>query len=130
LPRFASGKILTRDNEYSSNAYVWHRLAKASGLSLETCAWAADGSLDTAKLCDAIEAQTKIVTVSWVQNQTGAETDLAMLSATCKKVGDWLVVDAIQGAGAKALTGIGLENVWQQIVEQKTRICEQMLSGP
>jgi len=103
LPGFKGGNFLTWDNEYSSNAYIWHRFCKERGLEHKTCDWEEDGSLDTAKLCAAINADTKVVSVSWVQSQTGAETDLKMLGEACRRVGAWLVVDAIQGIGAKKM---------------------------
>ncbi len=103
LPAFDSGSLLTWENEYSSNAYVWHKLCKERGLKRVACAWEEDGSLDTAKLCELIDENTKVVSVSWVQSQTGAETDLQMLGEACKRVGAWLIVDAIQGIGVKRM---------------------------
>lgn len=99
FPLRAGDDIVTWDQEYPSNAYPWHAAAKRAGARVVTVASEPDLDVDTAKLVDAMGPKTRVVAVSWVQFQTGAMTDLAMLSEACRRVGAWLVVDAAQGLG-------------------------------
>lgn len=55
---------------------------------------------DIASACD---ETTKVVTVSWVQYLSGYRIDLKKLGDFCRREGIMLVVDAIQGLGARPM---------------------------
>jgi len=99
LPLRPGDEIVTTDQEYPSNAYPWHVAAQRASALLRIVRSQPDLSLPTESVIAAIGPQTRVVAVSWVQFQTGAVLDLAALSRACRKVGAWLVVDAIQGLG-------------------------------
>ncbi|MCB0359272.1 MAG: aminotransferase class V-fold PLP-dependent enzyme [Bdellovibrionales bacterium] len=92
-------EIVRWDQEYPSNAIPWHRAAELAGATVTVVPSEAGYQLSTERLLHAISTRTRVVTVSWVQFQTGAITDLTALSNRTKEVGAWLVVDAIQGLG-------------------------------
>jgi selenocysteine lyase/cysteine desulfurase len=99
IPLKAGDEILRWDQEYPSNAYPWHAAADRAGASVRQIESEDDLQTDTGRLIDAITGKTRVVAVSWIQYQTGAHTELKALSEACRKVGAWLVVDAIQGLG-------------------------------
>lgn len=113
LPLRPGDEIVTVDQEYPSNAYPWHVAARRAGASVRTVSSDADFSLPTARVCEAIGPQTRVVAVSWVQFQTGAVLDLRQISRVCRSRGAWLVVDAIQGLGVLPfdLTALGVDAV-------------------
>jgi selenocysteine lyase/cysteine desulfurase len=99
LPLRAGDELVLWDQEYPSNAYPWHEAARRSGATVRVVPSETDCALSQERLHAAITPRTRVVSVSWVQYQTGAVTDLMPLSAACRAVGAWLVVDAIQALG-------------------------------
>jgi cysteine desulfurase / selenocysteine lyase len=100
----AGDRIVRLDQEYPSNAYPWHRAAELVGAHVDVVSSRADFSVDEGALIAALTPRTRVMTVSWVQYQTGTVLDLARLAEGCRKNGTWLVVDAIQGLGALPLS--------------------------
>ncbi len=98
LPLAAGETVVRWDQEYGSNAYPWHRAAERANATVVQVP-SDDWQVNTARLCEAIDERTRICAVSWVQFSTGSMTDLRQVSARCREVGAWLVVDAIQGLG-------------------------------
>jgi selenocysteine lyase/cysteine desulfurase len=99
--------------EFPSNIWPWKALA-ARGVRLrEVSLWegqragaeAGEGrppELDDdpeSRLAEAIGAQTRIVSVSWVRFQDGLKLDPARLARACRDRGAVLCVDGIQGLG-------------------------------
>lgn len=99
LPLNKDSEILLWDAEYPSNAYPWHEAGRRSGARVTVLKSGEDRATPTERMLQAIGPKTKVVAVSWIQYQTGAEADLAALSEACHKYGAWLAVDAIQGLG-------------------------------
>jgi cysteine desulfurase/selenocysteine lyase len=99
FPLRPGDRVLTLDQEYSSNFYPWKVACERSGATLVSLPHDADCSVDVAKLLEAIVPGIRIVAVSWVQFQTGAIIDLVRLGEHCRQQGAFLVVDAIQGLG-------------------------------
>jgi len=91
LPRF----------EYPSNVYCWMRLAKF-GVSIR---WVEpqDGRVAVGAIAEAIDARTRLVSLSAVQFSNGFRHDLAATSELCRKRGVLLNLDAIQWIGALTL---------------------------
>jgi len=92
-------EILFLDQEYPSNAYPWQAAAQRAGAGVKVIASGPDLSVDVDRLIDAISARTRVVALSWIQYQTGAQVELAPIAEACHRHGAWLVVDAIQGLG-------------------------------
>ena len=92
-------KLFLCDQEYPSNAYPWFEAARRNSVEAKVIDSETNLDLQLEQLCDAITSKTKVVTVSWVQYQSGTCTDIATLKQKCEAVGAWLVVDAIQGLG-------------------------------
>jgi len=92
-------EILRWDQEYPSNAYPWHAAANRVGARVTVVPSEPDLSLSMEKLLARITPATRVITVSWVQYQTGSMTDLPRISRACRDRDIWLVVDGIQGLG-------------------------------
>src|SRR5262249_49266155 len=91
LPRF----------EYPSNVYCWMRLASL-GVSIR---WVEphEGRVPVGAIAEAVDARTRLVSLSAVQFSNGFRHDLAATSELCRRRGVLLNLDAIQWAGALAL---------------------------
>ena len=100
LPLSPGDQILTWQQEYPSNFYPWRLAAERSGAEIIQIP---SESYETPfeKILEKVNKRTKVVTVSWVQYQTGAITDLKEISKVLKDRGIWLVADIIQGAGVR-----------------------------
>ncbi len=92
-------EILTWDQEYPSNAYIWHAAAAKSGARVVTIASEENRSLNQEKLLAAINKHTKVVAVSWIQSEAGSLTSLRPIVERCREVGAIVVADVIQGLG-------------------------------
>lgn len=92
-------EVILWDQEYPSNAYPWFEASRRHGCEVKVLQSESDFSVPTEKLVEQISDKTRVVTISWVQYQTGAMSDLKALSEACKMHDAWLVVDAIQGLG-------------------------------
>ena len=91
--------VVTAANEFPSNMYPWMNL-KRLGVQVRAVRPTHQGRVPVDELIAAIDAQTRIVAISWVGFNTGYRIDLARLGDECAKRGVYLVVDAIQGLGA------------------------------
>jgi selenocysteine lyase/cysteine desulfurase len=103
LPLRAGDVVVAPDGEFPANVYPWMALAER-GVRLELVPCAPGGLPDEPALLAALDRpEVRAVTVSWVQFGTGYAADVAALGAACRARGKYLVVDAIQGVGARAL---------------------------
>ncbi|RUW36319.1 aminotransferase class V-fold PLP-dependent enzyme [Mesorhizobium sp. M1E.F.Ca.ET.041.01.1.1] len=93
--------LLLPEIEYPSNVLCWKQLARR-GVTIK---WikARDGRIDIADISAAIDARTRLVSVSAVQFSNGFRQDLVNLSDLCVSRGLLLNVDAIQQVGSMAL---------------------------
>jgi cysteine desulfurase/selenocysteine lyase len=92
-------EILLWDQEYPSNFYPWRDVAARTGARLVIAKSAASGATPVENLLSQITPKTKVISVSWVQYQTGAITDLKALTEYTKARGILVFADIIQGAG-------------------------------
>lgn len=99
LPLEEGDEILSWEGEYPTNTYPWIAVAKEKKAKYISVPLANNHEFSTEKLLEAINSKTKIVAISWVQFQNGYIAPLKKISEACKKVGAYLVVDAIQGLG-------------------------------
>ncbi|HEU4585338.1 MAG TPA: aminotransferase class V-fold PLP-dependent enzyme [Gemmatimonadaceae bacterium] len=103
LPLVEGDLVLSYGREFPANVYPWMALERR-GVRFEQVPCDADGLPDEGWLYESLDREgVKAVTVSWVQFATGYTTDLATLGRECHARGIYLVVDAIQGLGARTL---------------------------
>ncbi len=92
-------EILTWDQEYPSNAYIWHSVAKQYGAKVVVLQSEKNFEMNLDLMLGKINKRTRVVAISWVQSVAGTIIELKPLLKACEKVGAWLVVDAFQGLG-------------------------------
>ncbi|MCC7210090.1 MAG: aminotransferase class V-fold PLP-dependent enzyme [Anaerolineae bacterium] len=106
IPWVSGQNVVLCDVEFPSNVYPWMKLAER-GVETRIIP-ARDGGLTPDAVADAIDGQTRVVTVSAVQFFTGHRSDLAALGALCRERGILFVVDAIQAVGHMAIDVQGM----------------------
>lgn len=89
--------VVSTNQEFPSNRIVWESLA---GFGVE--ARAVDLSVEDPEgaIIEAIDARTRLVSVSSVQYATGLRMDLVRLGEACRARGVLFCIDAIQSLGA------------------------------
>ncbi|HEY4234576.1 MAG TPA: aminotransferase class V-fold PLP-dependent enzyme [Lacipirellulaceae bacterium] len=96
----AGDNVVTLADEFPSNAYPWLNLA-SRGVETRRVP-TENGRLDLDKLAAAIDARTRIVSVSWVGYATGYRHDVDRIAELAHDRGALVMLDAIQGIGAFA----------------------------
>jgi selenocysteine lyase/cysteine desulfurase len=89
--------VLCGEVEHPNNVYLWLALA-GRGVELRDVA-ARAGVADAAAMAEAMDARTRIVTVSAVSFVPGFRADLARLGAAARAAGALFLVDAVQATG-------------------------------
>ena len=102
--------VVTLTGEFPSNRLPWRNLERR-GVEVRTVPADAQGHCDTDAVAALMDANTAVLAVSWVQYIDGYRQDLAALAELCQRHGAFLVVDAIQGAGALPLFLDGIDAV-------------------
>jgi cysteine desulfurase / selenocysteine lyase len=97
-------EVLIFDQEYSSNLYPWQAACQKNKAQLVITHSGPNLSTDVNLLISKITSRTKVISVSWVQYQTGAMIDLEILSVICKEKNILLFVDATQALGIHTLS--------------------------
>jgi len=93
--------VIAIDGEYPSNVYPWFALRR---WGVETRLVApVQGRARVEDLRAAVDGRTRLVSVSFVDWNTGARTDLAAIGAFCRERGLLFCVDGIQGVGGMRL---------------------------
>jgi selenocysteine lyase/cysteine desulfurase len=90
--------IVVGAREFPANVYPWRALRRF-GVELRLVPMP-EGLLELEQLVAAIDARTRLVTVSAVQFLSGDRIALEELGEICAQRGIWLVVDGIQAVGA------------------------------
>jgi selenocysteine lyase/cysteine desulfurase len=99
LPLGRGDVVVVSDKEFPANVYPW-LLLRERGVSLELVPTTPAGWPDEAALLARLERpEVKALAVSLVQFSNGYRADLAALSAATRRLGKFLVVDAIQALG-------------------------------
>jgi cysteine desulfurase / selenocysteine lyase len=96
-PWQAGDNVVTAADEYPANVYPWMNLAKR-GVELRRVP-TRDGRILLADLEGAMDARTRILTLSWVEFASGFRNDVGAIAAMCKARGVLFFLDAIQGLG-------------------------------
>ena len=89
--------VVTAEEEYPSNLYPWLNL-QSRGVTLRMVPSRA-GRVWVRDLAAAIDATTRVLTISHVEFASGFRNDLDALGELCRARGVALFVDAIQGLG-------------------------------
>ena len=93
--------VVTAAEEYPSNLYPWMNLA-SRGVTLRMVP-GRDGRIWIDDLAAAMDARTRLMTISHVEFASGFRNDLDALAELCHARGVALFVDAIQGLGPLTL---------------------------
>jgi len=94
-------RVVTTQADWPGTHYFWTAEMSRLGGELVVVPFEADGlTIDTAKVVDAIDDRTLIVSVSLVQFRTSAVLDLAPVVAAAHERGAIVLLDAYQGVGA------------------------------
>jgi cysteine desulfurase / selenocysteine lyase len=97
FPWKVGDSVVTAAEEYPSNIYPWMNLA-GRGVSLRTVPTRA-GRIWVDDIAAAIDATTRLLTISHVEFASGFRNDLDALGTLCRERNVALFVDAIQGLG-------------------------------
>jgi selenocysteine lyase/cysteine desulfurase len=99
VPVASGANIVVVDQEYPSNYYSWHRLARERGAEIRTAVARGEESMTDA-IVSAIERSTAVVAVSNCHWTNGMLIDLPRVAAMARRHDAALVVDASQSLGA------------------------------
>ncbi|HQU82431.1 MAG TPA: aminotransferase class V-fold PLP-dependent enzyme [Pyrinomonadaceae bacterium] len=91
--------IVTFAKEFPSNFYPWRRIRDKFGVELRTCP-ERDGRIEIDEFIALIDQNTKLVSISAVQFNSGFRADLRKIGQAAKAVDALFAVDIIQGFGA------------------------------
>ena len=104
LPAAAGQNIVVTHEQFPANVYPWRRIAETRGVELRTVR-PPDGNEGrgrewNARLLEAIDARTAIVTLGHVHWTDGTRFDLEAIARRAREVGAAVVVDGTQSVGA------------------------------
>jgi cysteine desulfurase/selenocysteine lyase len=98
-PRIEPGdEIVLSVMEHHANIVPWHFLRERQGAVLRWVEIEPDGSLDPAKVIDAIGPRTKLVAVTHMSNALGTVVDVKTICAAARERGVATVIDGSQAA--------------------------------
>lgn len=92
--------IVSFSGEFPANFYPWRRLRETYGAKLRLVD-ESDGRVDIDGMIDAIDKNTRVVTVSAVQFASGFRADLERIGRAARAVDALFCVDTIQALGAR-----------------------------
>ncbi|EGV50397.1 aminotransferase class V-fold PLP-dependent enzyme [Candidatus Endoriftia persephone] len=99
LPWKPGENIVSIAQEFPSNRIVWESLA-SQGVELRLVDLQHSSGEPEEAIAEAIDQNTRLLSVSSVQYASGLRLDLGRLGKTCRKAGILFCVDAIQSLGA------------------------------
>ena len=102
LTWISGDNIVSFVNEFPANFYPWRRLRDEYRVELRLAA-EHGGRIDLDELIALIDANTKVVTISFVQYASGFRADLERIGRAARAVDALFCVDIIQGLGAMAV---------------------------
>jgi len=91
--------IVCREIEHPNGVYSLYNMRDRHGIDVRVVSPAEDLSIPVEAIVAAMDARTRLVTVSSVTFSTGARTDLAALGRACRSRGIVLLVDGAQSVG-------------------------------
>lgn len=108
LARRQGGHVVTLATEHKAVLAPVRKLQHA-GLRTTELLPDAQGLLSPAALAAALRPETVLVSLLWVNNETGVMQDIPALAAVCRERGVALHVDAVQAAGKVPLGVMGID---------------------
>jgi cysteine desulfurase/selenocysteine lyase len=96
--RAGDNAVLCLDLEHPNNVYPWRHAARRFGVDLRVVT-AVDGVMPVGEMIDAIDANTRAVTLSSVTFAPGFRTDIAAIGQVCREHDALLLVDGVQSVG-------------------------------
>jgi selenocysteine lyase/cysteine desulfurase len=96
-----SDRIILNDVEFPANVYPFLQL-KEKGVEVDIIK-STNGIVTAEEIINAIQPQTKLISISFVQFLSGYRIDLEKIGKVCREKGIIFSVDAIQGLGAVRL---------------------------
>lgn len=90
--------VICKSLEHPANIYVWQALAKSHGIEVREVA-PVDNAIPRDAILNAIDARTRVVTVSSVSFSPGLRFPLADVGRVCRERGVCFLVDAAQSIG-------------------------------
>jgi len=97
FPWKSGDNVITAAEEYPANIYPWMNLA-SRGVELRMIA-SRGNRISVDDIRSAIDARTRVVSISFVEFASGYRNDLYQIGSLCRERGICLFVDAIQGLG-------------------------------
>lgn len=94
--------VICTELEHPNNVYLWMNLAEKHGIEVRGVK-SKDGMIDAGTIAGAVDARTRIVSVSTVTFTPGYRTDVASVAKAAHKVGALMLVDAVQSAGVLSI---------------------------
>ena len=91
--------IVCKEIEHPNGVYSLYNMRDRHGVDVREISPAEDLSIPVDAIIAAMDARTRLVTVSSVTFSTGARTDLATLGRACRSRGIVLLVDGAQSVG-------------------------------
>jgi cysteine desulfurase/selenocysteine lyase len=90
--------VLCPELEHPNNVFLWYNLANTRGIEVREVP-PEDGHIPVARMAEAMDARTRVVTASHVTFSPGFITDMEGLVDEARRVGALTLVDAAQSAG-------------------------------
>ncbi len=98
-PRMQAGdEIVLSVMEHHANIVPWHFLRERQGVVLKWVEPEADGSLDAAKVLEAVGPRTKLIAVTHMSNVLGTLVDVKTVCAGARALGVPVLVDGSQAS--------------------------------
>lgn len=90
--------VICNDLEFPANVYPWWNLKSRFGVETKMVP-GREGRILIDDIIAAVDARTRLITISLVQFSNGYRADIDRLGAFCRERGIYLHVDGIQGVG-------------------------------
>ncbi|MHC4197542.1 MAG: aminotransferase class V-fold PLP-dependent enzyme [Planctomycetota bacterium] len=94
--------VIITDVEFPANVYPWMNL-RDRWVKVKSVPEDEEGRISFEKIEKAVDEQTRVISVSFVEFTSGFRNDLKRIGELCRKNNIIFVVDAIQGLGALSL---------------------------
>lgn len=98
FPWTAGDNVVIAKEEYPANQYPWMNLCER-GVEVRAVPSRSDGRLWIDDIVAAIDARTRLLSLSWIEFASGFRNDLDALGEICRQRNIAFFVDAIQGIG-------------------------------
>lgn len=96
IPFSRGDHIVSSLLEHHSNLLPWMRQKERSSVSLSLVPPTSEGSLDPEEVIGAIQEGTKLVSLTYVSNVSGAITPVREIASACREVGALFLLDGAQ----------------------------------